>query len=226
MATTVRTDRGAGTDMVPLRSLPDWRVAEGDPDIRGWEVFDTSGEKIGQIDDLLINTTTGEAVYAVIAYGGSLGIGTKRALLPIDDLQLDLGNKQAICHYSVDALKAAPEYEEGRVDYSSVSGYWAGVAAAEARGQQQERRTVLQRLVHPEQPQQSQQPQQDVGQTTRRVRVYVGRRSADGSLSDLNNGDVIDIPLAGAKTNVLDEIFIRLEALEEDEGREKHRFRM
>ncbi|HKI06399.1 MAG TPA: PRC-barrel domain-containing protein [Thermoanaerobaculia bacterium] len=44
------------THLTPLRSLHNHRVAEGDPDVRGWDVFGADGKKIGQIDDLLVDT--------------------------------------------------------------------------------------------------------------------------------------------------------------------------
>jgi hypothetical protein len=42
--------------IVPLRELPDRRVATGDPDVRGWEVVAADGVKIGRVRDLLVDT--------------------------------------------------------------------------------------------------------------------------------------------------------------------------
>lgn len=33
-----------------------YKVAEGDPDVRGWDVMDRDGRRIGEVDDLLIDT--------------------------------------------------------------------------------------------------------------------------------------------------------------------------
>ena len=41
--------------MVPLDQLKDFEIAEGDPDIRGWEVRSADGRRIGQVDDLLVD---------------------------------------------------------------------------------------------------------------------------------------------------------------------------
>ncbi len=49
----------ANNDMdrvVPLGQLDDFRVAEGDPDVRGWEVLASDGRKIGEVDELLVDT--------------------------------------------------------------------------------------------------------------------------------------------------------------------------
>lgn len=42
--------------IVPLRDLPDRRVATGDPDVRGWDVVAADGVKIGRVRDLLVDT--------------------------------------------------------------------------------------------------------------------------------------------------------------------------
>jgi len=42
--------------VVPLDELDDYKVASGDPDVRGWEVVASDGRKIGSVDNLLIDT--------------------------------------------------------------------------------------------------------------------------------------------------------------------------
>lgn len=54
------------TALSPLSELDDYDVAEGSPDIRGWTVFDESGREIGEVADLLVDTTTAEALYATV----------------------------------------------------------------------------------------------------------------------------------------------------------------
>ena len=45
-----------GTPVTPLRSLHNFRVAEGDPDVRGWNVLGADGRKMGEVDELLVDT--------------------------------------------------------------------------------------------------------------------------------------------------------------------------
>jgi hypothetical protein len=45
-----------GTPVTPLRSLHNFRIAEGDPDVRGWNVLGADGRKIGEVDELLVDT--------------------------------------------------------------------------------------------------------------------------------------------------------------------------
>lgn len=42
--------------VVPFDELDDFDIAEGDPDIRGWDVHSSDGRKIGEVDNLLIDT--------------------------------------------------------------------------------------------------------------------------------------------------------------------------
>jgi PRC-barrel domain protein len=48
---------------VPLGKLPNYRIAAGDPDVRGWEVLGSDGRKIGEVDDLLVDTHRLRACY-------------------------------------------------------------------------------------------------------------------------------------------------------------------
>src|SRR5947207_3542674 len=56
-----------GSSVTPLRSLHNYRIAEGDPDVRGWEVIGAEGLKIGEVDDLLVDTKALKARYLEVA---------------------------------------------------------------------------------------------------------------------------------------------------------------
>ncbi|MFL6195655.1 MAG: PRC-barrel domain-containing protein [Thermoanaerobaculia bacterium] len=45
-----------GGSVVPLRRLHNFRISEGDPDVRGWEVMGADGRRIGEVDDLLVDS--------------------------------------------------------------------------------------------------------------------------------------------------------------------------
>src|SRR5690606_21310742 len=49
--------------VVPLDELSDYRVADGDPDVRGWEVLASDGRRIGEVDNLLIDTAAMKVRY-------------------------------------------------------------------------------------------------------------------------------------------------------------------
>ena len=86
-----RDDAGVGPypeqdrKLTPLRELDHWDVAEGEPDIRGWEVRTLSGRVIGEVADLLIDTEEREVVMLDIDVEG----GHRRTLAPIRAAQVD-----------------------------------------------------------------------------------------------------------------------------------------
>ena len=45
----------------PLKEL-NWKVTDGEPDIRGWTVWASTGRELGIVDDLLVDTEVGEVV--------------------------------------------------------------------------------------------------------------------------------------------------------------------
>jgi hypothetical protein len=56
-----------GSSVTPLRSLHNYRIAESDPDVRGWEVIGAEGRRIGEVDDLLVDTKALKARYLEVA---------------------------------------------------------------------------------------------------------------------------------------------------------------
>lgn len=45
-----------GGSVVPLRRLHNVRISEGDPDVRGWDVMGADGHRMGEVDDLLVDS--------------------------------------------------------------------------------------------------------------------------------------------------------------------------
>jgi hypothetical protein len=52
-----------GSALVPLGRLRNYRVAAGDPDVRGWRVLGADGWAIGEVDDILVDTEAMRARY-------------------------------------------------------------------------------------------------------------------------------------------------------------------
>lgn len=66
-----------------LSDLKDYRVAEGEPDIRGWEVYDRAGERLGTVEDLLIDTEGCRVHEALVR------VPSHRLTLPVAHVTLD-----------------------------------------------------------------------------------------------------------------------------------------
>jgi hypothetical protein len=72
-------------NLVPMSSLTDWRIAKGEPDIRGWEVRTVSGRQLGTVVDLLVDRAAGEAVMLDVDVPGA----DRHALVPIRVAHID-----------------------------------------------------------------------------------------------------------------------------------------
>lgn len=78
--------------LVALSSLGSWKVAEGDPDIRGWEVRTVSGRQLGVVADLLIDSDAGEVVMLDVDLPGT----DRHTFVPIRVVQIDRVRRLAL----------------------------------------------------------------------------------------------------------------------------------
>ncbi|CAN5748924.1 PRC-barrel domain-containing protein [soil metagenome] len=79
--------------------------------VNGTPVFDPAGKRIGHIADLSIERVSGEVIYAIMSFGGFLGIGEKYHPLPWSMLDYDPGKGGYVVSLDKAALEAAPHYE-------------------------------------------------------------------------------------------------------------------
>jgi sporulation protein YlmC with PRC-barrel domain len=59
-------------------------VADENADVRGRKVFDSAGEEIGKVEDLLIDEDEHRVRFLQLGAGGFLGLGEHRFLIPVD----------------------------------------------------------------------------------------------------------------------------------------------
>lgn len=78
----------------------------------GDKVRNTKGENIGDITELMIDLRKGKVEYAVLSFGGILGIGDKLFAVPWAALALDTEEKTFVLDADKDYLKAAPGFDK------------------------------------------------------------------------------------------------------------------
>ncbi|GIK48536.1 MAG: PRC-barrel domain-containing protein [Hyphomonadaceae bacterium] len=76
--------------------------------VLGTAVKDTSGEKIGSVEDLVLDKQSNSILFAVVSFGGVLGMGEKYHPLPWAVLDYDEDEDAYIVPYTRDELKTAP----------------------------------------------------------------------------------------------------------------------
>jgi len=80
--------------------------------VEGTAVYATDGERIGHVDHLMIGKRSGRVEYAVMSFGGFLGIGERYHPLPWDALDYDTERGGYVVSIDKNLLKEAPSYEE------------------------------------------------------------------------------------------------------------------
>jgi sporulation protein YlmC with PRC-barrel domain len=78
--------------------------------VRGTEVYNAEGEHLGHIDDIVLGKRDGKAQYAIMSFGGFLGIGEKYHPLPWESLTYDPGRGGYVVSVSREQLEGAPSY--------------------------------------------------------------------------------------------------------------------
>ena len=105
--------------------------------VTGSDVYSQDGEHLGEIDDVMIEKRSGEVVYAIMSFGGFLGLGEKYHPLPWQVLNYDTAKDGYVVNVTKDQLIKAPAYVRDELaesdlpwrqrvyDYYQMPPYWA-----------------------------------------------------------------------------------------------------
>lgn len=78
--------------------------------VEGTAVYNPTGDKLGSIDTLMIDKQSGQVRYAVLEFGGFLGVGSDRYPLPWDMLKYDTRKDGYVVPLQKSTLLAAPRH--------------------------------------------------------------------------------------------------------------------
>ena len=91
--------------------------------VEGTAVYNPKGEKLGAIDDLIIDKRSGTVRYAALEFGGFMGMGTDRYPLPWSMLVYDTNLDGYVVPLAKAQLENAPHYaEDHEPDYTDDYG--------------------------------------------------------------------------------------------------------
>lgn len=103
----------------------------------GTDVKDADGNTIGEVEDLVLDKESNNIAFAVVSFGGFLGIGEKYHPLPWSLLDYDDEADGYVVNISKEQLKAAPadtieeltkndglNYRDRAFDYYKAPRYW------------------------------------------------------------------------------------------------------
>ena len=83
--------------------------------VTGTPVYDQAGNRLGHVDDLSIEKETGRAIYAIVSFGGFLGVGEKFHPVPWALLTYDLDRGGFVVPLTEVSLKGAPNYDAAEI---------------------------------------------------------------------------------------------------------------
>ncbi|MBX9605378.1 MAG: PRC-barrel domain-containing protein [Gammaproteobacteria bacterium] len=82
--------------------------------LRGNDVVNRQDEVLGSIKEIMLDVDSGRVGYAVVSYGGFLGMGEKLFAVPWQALTRDSKHKRLILDLDKDRLKGAPGFDNSR----------------------------------------------------------------------------------------------------------------
>ncbi|HTV79065.1 MAG TPA: PRC-barrel domain-containing protein [Steroidobacteraceae bacterium] len=105
--------------------------------VLGTSVKDRQGHKIGEIEDIVLDKQTNNIMFAVVSFGGFLGMGEKYHPLPWASLDYDEGENGYVVDATEEQLRAAPtgsideltrndgnSFRDRTYSYYKVTPYW------------------------------------------------------------------------------------------------------
>jgi sporulation protein YlmC with PRC-barrel domain len=99
--------------------------------VEGTKVYNHAGEHLGEVYNFMVGKRSGRVAYAVMSFGGFLGIGQRYHALPWNVLTYDTGKGGYVISATKDRLMNAPNFAAGEEPFSqpshmkSIREYWA-----------------------------------------------------------------------------------------------------
>jgi sporulation protein YlmC with PRC-barrel domain len=81
-------------------------------EVQGTSVYNRAGEKLGSVEDIMIDKVSGKAEYAVLSFGGFLGMGVNEYPIPWAKLTYDPRMGGFVVDIDKRILENAPVYAE------------------------------------------------------------------------------------------------------------------
>jgi sporulation protein YlmC with PRC-barrel domain len=101
------------------------------PDIRRWEVLNTTGHRVGKVEEVFVDPNTLEPKMALLHYQKFMNRNTKKLLVPWSEIQI-VGSGQVRTRPTEEQIADAPDWDEANHDWSPANDYWNLRTSSEA----------------------------------------------------------------------------------------------
>lgn len=78
--------------------------------VQGTAVYDTEGGRLGHVQDIMLHKVSGQVAFAILSFGGVLGVGERFTPLPWSVLTYDTDRGGYVVPLSKDRLRDSPNY--------------------------------------------------------------------------------------------------------------------
>ncbi len=83
--------------------------------VRGTRVLSEGGDNVGEIDHIVIDKVTGKVAYAVVKFGGFMGLDGEFYPIPWKALSYDTGREAYLTQITEAKVKSAPSYDKANL---------------------------------------------------------------------------------------------------------------
>jgi sporulation protein YlmC with PRC-barrel domain len=112
-------------------------IVKANKEVIGRKVTDRQGESLGKVEEVMIDSIPGRVAYAVVSFGGFLGLGDKLFAVPWNSLDWDVEREAFVMNADKEFLKNAPGFDKNNwpnmsdtswrsniYSYYSATPYW------------------------------------------------------------------------------------------------------
>jgi sporulation protein YlmC with PRC-barrel domain len=98
--------------MAQVRPAKNSRLVLSASTLKGDKVVNPQGESLGDIHEIMIDLDRGRVAYAVLSFGGFLGLGDELFAIPWEALTIDTAEKRIVLNIDKELLKRAPGFDK------------------------------------------------------------------------------------------------------------------
>jgi len=103
--------------------------------VEGTAVYNRKGERLGTVENFMVGRRSGQVAYAVLSFGGFLGVGEGHHPLPWSALAYDTKLGGYVVDLDKDQLSKAPSHQAGEDPFSDpayerrIRDYWESIGS-------------------------------------------------------------------------------------------------
>ena len=80
--------------------------------LKGTDVVNEAGENLGELEEIMLDLNNGRVAYAVLSFGGLMGLGDKFFAVPWQAFTLNQNREELILNVNKEVLENAPGFDK------------------------------------------------------------------------------------------------------------------